>query len=59
MIIRNAIRCNLCGDEIESKTVHDFGWCKCPDTQKPPPELGGGFFTAVFLRYCHRRFCLW
>lgn len=29
MIIRNAIRCNLCGDEIESKTVHDFVWCKC------------------------------
>lgn len=29
MIIRNAIRCNLCDDEIESKTVHDFVWCKC------------------------------
>lgn len=29
MIIRNAIRCNLCGDEIESKTTHDFVQCKC------------------------------
>ena len=28
-IIKNAIRCNLCGDEIESKRVHDFVWCKC------------------------------
>ena len=29
MIIKNAIRCNLCGDEIESKTSHDFVWCSC------------------------------
>ncbi len=28
-IIRNAIRCNLCGDEIESKGVHDFVTCSC------------------------------
>ena len=25
----NKIRCNLCGDEIESISVHDFKWCKC------------------------------
>lgn len=28
-IIRNAIRCNLCGDEIESRYVHEFVWCSC------------------------------
>ena len=28
-ITRNAIRCNLCGDEIESKYSHDFRWCSC------------------------------
>ncbi len=28
-IIRNAIRCKACGDEIESTHVHDFRWCKC------------------------------
>ena len=28
-IIRNAIRCNICGDEIESTTRHDFVTCKC------------------------------
>ena len=28
-IIKNAIRCNLCGDEIESKSVHDYVTCKC------------------------------
>ena len=28
-IIRNAIRCNLCGDEIESQSRHDMVWCKC------------------------------
>ena len=29
MIIRNAIRCNICGDEIESKHRHDFVECSC------------------------------
>lgn len=29
MIIRNAIRCNICGEEIESKHRHDFVTCKC------------------------------
>jgi len=28
-IIKNAIRCNLCGDEIESRHVHDFVRCSC------------------------------
>ena len=28
-IIRNAIRCKKCGDVIESKTVHDFKFCRC------------------------------
>ena len=29
MIIKNAIRCNICGDEIESKHRHDYVRCKC------------------------------
>lgn len=29
MILRNAIRCKKCGDEIESTSVHDFKWCSC------------------------------
>ena len=29
MIIRNAIRCNICGDEIESERRHDYVECKC------------------------------
>ena len=29
MIVRNAIRCNLCGEEIESTHRHDFKTCKC------------------------------
>lgn len=28
-IVVNKIKCNHCGDEIESKSVHDFVWCKC------------------------------
>ena len=26
---RNAIKCNHCGDVIESTHVHDFKWCSC------------------------------
>ena len=28
-ILVNKIRCKKCGDIIESKTVHDFKYCKC------------------------------
>ena len=28
-IIRNAIRCNLCGDEIESTSRHEYVMCSC------------------------------
>lgn len=28
-VIVNKIKCNLCGDEIESKHGHDFRTCKC------------------------------
>ena len=28
-IKRNIIQCRLCGDVIESKSVHDFVCCKC------------------------------
>lgn len=28
-IVKNAIRCKICGDIIESKSVHDFKYCSC------------------------------
>ena len=28
-IYKNIIQCKHCGDIIESKTVHDFKFCKC------------------------------
>lgn len=28
-IIRNVIKCNKCGDVIESNSVHDFKFCSC------------------------------
>ena len=28
-ILVNKIQCNMCGDVIESISVHDFKWCKC------------------------------
>lgn len=29
VIIKNAIRCNRCGDEIESTSIHRFVTCRC------------------------------
>lgn len=29
MIIKNVIQCKLCGDTIESASVHDFKTCSC------------------------------
>ena len=28
-LIKNAIKCNNCGDIIESKYTHDFKFCSC------------------------------
>ena len=28
-IIKNSIKCNLCGEIIVSEHVHDFKFCKC------------------------------
>lgn len=28
-IIKNCIKCKICGDLIESKTRHDFNTCSC------------------------------
>ena len=29
MIIKNAIKCNHCGNIIESESTHDFKTCSC------------------------------
>lgn len=28
-IIVNKIKCRKCGDKIESKSIHDFKFCRC------------------------------
>lgn len=28
-LVKNVIKCNHCGDIIESKYTHDFKFCKC------------------------------
>jgi len=28
-IVRNSAKCRKCGDEIESRSVHDFVYCSC------------------------------
>lgn len=44
-IKRNAIKCNHCGDVIESTHVHDFKWCSCQTV-----AVDGG------KEYCKRSF---
>lgn len=44
-IKRNAIKCNHCGDVIESTHVHDFKWCSCETV-----AVDGG------REYCKRSF---
>ena len=45
-IIKNAIRCNVCGEEIESRHVHDFVTCRCGAC-----SVDGGH---EYLRRCFR-----
>lgn len=47
LIIKNAIRCNLCGDEIESLHCHDFKWCSCGAC-----AVDGGH---EYLRRCYQK----
>jgi hypothetical protein len=44
-IVRNKCQCAVCGDVIESKSVHDFVRCTC-----------GRIFTDGGLEYFHRGF---
>lgn len=45
-IVKNAIRCNICADEIESKHRHDFVTCSCGAC-----SVDGG---QNYLRRCFR-----
>lgn len=46
-INKNVIKCRKCGDEIESKTLHDFKFCKCGSV-----AVDGGH---DYLRRCGNR----
>lgn len=43
-ILRNAIKCRLCGSIIESKSIHDFQTCKCGSV-----SVDGGL---AYIRRC-------
>ena len=45
-ITRNAIQCKVCGDIIESVSVHDFKTCSCGSC-----SVDGGHY---YLRRCAR-----
>lgn len=44
ILLKNKIKCNKCGDVIESKNRHDFVWCKCKSV-----AVDGGL---SYLRRC-------
>ena len=46
MIIKNQVKCNHCGDIIESKHRHDFVTCKCGRV-----SVDGGH---AYLRRCFK-----
>lgn len=29
LILSNQVKCNICGDEIYSASIHDYKYCKC------------------------------
>ena len=45
MIIKNAIRCNICDTEIESRYLHEYVQCKCGAC-----SVDGGHY---YLRRCY------
>lgn len=47
VIISNKIKCNQCGDVIESTSIHDFKFCKCGAV-----AVDGG---REYLRRCGNR----
>ena len=46
-IIRNAARCNHCGDVIESTYRHDFKTCSCLYYFCPEDEVLSSFFFST------------
>lgn len=42
MILRNAIKCDNCRAVIESRHVHDFVWCRCPEESYFRCAVDGG-----------------
>lgn len=46
-IIRNMIKCNYCGDVIESVTTHDFKTCSCG---RVSVDGGKSYFKRLFQK---------
>lgn len=43
----NKIKCNYCGDVIESKTVHDFVYCSC---KKVAVDGGKDYLKRIYTK---------
>jgi hypothetical protein len=48
--MRNRIKCLKCGDVIESKSRHDFVWCKCKSVAVDGGS-GNGYMRRIGTDY--------
>ena len=48
--MRNIIKCRKCGDVIESKSRHDFVWCKCKSVAVDGGS-GNGYMRRIGTDY--------
>jgi hypothetical protein len=56
--MRNRIKCRKCGDIIESKSRHDFVWCKCKSVAVDGGS-GNGYMRRIGSREDYEELTEW
>jgi hypothetical protein len=56
--MRNRIKCRKCNDIIESKSCHDFVWCKCKSVAVDGGS-GNGYMRRIGLREDYEELTEW
>jgi len=56
--MRNKIKCRKCNDIIESKSRHDFVWCKCKAVAVDGGS-GNGYMRRIGLREDYEELTEW
>ena len=47
-ILRNSVRCRVCGETIASRHRHDYVTCDCPDETMVAVDGGTDYLRRVF-----------